>query len=135
MLPAAARRPWPAPRPRPVGFRPGGVCFCFPAPLDFFCKFCNLASVGIDETLRSRRDSPSCPGWIPTLPRPLQALFTLSVVIFLADTAGLLFFLVSLVQIWMLFLPDQSPPLRCPAAHATPLKIQREVPRHAAFRP
>ncbi|KAK1534279.1 uncharacterized protein CCOS01_03031 [Colletotrichum costaricense] len=57
----------------------------------FFCKFCNLASVGIDETLRSRRDSPSCPGWVlglSSLPRPLQALFTLSVVTFLADTAG-----------------------------------------------
>ncbi|KAK1481282.1 hypothetical protein CCUS01_04394, partial [Colletotrichum cuscutae] len=68
--------------------------------LSLHSDFCNLASVGIDETLRSRRDSPSCPGWVPglsSLPRPFQPLLALSVVIFLADTAGLFFSFLSLL--------------------------------------
>ncbi|UQC74596.1 uncharacterized protein CLUP02_01247 [Colletotrichum lupini] len=53
MLPAAARRPWPAPRPRPVGFRPGGVCFCFSVPLDFSVN--SVISQALGSTRRCGR--------------------------------------------------------------------------------
>ncbi|KAK1459440.1 hypothetical protein CMEL01_02439 [Colletotrichum melonis] len=137
MLPAAARRPWPAPRPRPVGFRPVGVCFCFPAPLDFSVN--SVISQALGSTRHcGRAEIPRvAPGGFQDsrVSQDRSRPCSLCQLSYFLQILQVLFFLVSLVPIWLLFLPDQSPPLRCPAAHATPLKTQREVPMHAVFRP